>query len=128
MKNALLCRAFSTVPRNQAPLPGQPLGAYSLLTVDAHVQAPEVAPVAAPERVRVMVLPNTGPGALSRVQVIVPAPVAAVPVTANVQLDVVVVPPFTLVMSGAVPWLMVSSNGTFSALISANPAVTFDRA
>ena len=89
--------------RNQAPLPGQPLGAYSLLTVEVHVHTPDVAPVVEPERERVTVLPNTGPGALSRVQVIEPSPVAAVPVTANVQFEVVVVPLATFARLGTVP-------------------------
>ncbi|MNG32022.1 hypothetical protein D3C84_1179380 [compost metagenome] len=76
-----------------------------------------------------MVLPNTGPGALTSVQVIVPAPVEAVPEASSVQLEVVAAAlPATNSNVGSVPWLMMSSNGTFNALISASPAVTLARA
>ena len=76
-----------------------------------------------------MVLSNTGPGAFLIVQTIVPAPDDAVPDAVTEQFEVVTVAlPATLVSVGSVPWLMTSSNGTFIALISANPAVTLDRA
>ena len=109
-----------------APLPGQPFGAKSGLTSLAHVQVPAVFP---DERVSVMVLPNTGPGALTSVHVIVPAPSVAVPEAASVQLEVVAAAlPATNSNVGLVPWLMMSSKGTFNALISARPAVTLARA
>ena len=70
----------------------------------AQVHTPEVLPVAAPERVSVMVLPSTGPGAFTNVQVIEPAPVEAVPDAASVQLEVVAeAPPATSVSVGSVP-------------------------
>ena len=64
----------------------QALGAYSASTSVVHVQ-----PVNA--RVRVMVLFNTGPGALRILQAIEPVPSAALPVADVVQLEVVVAPP-----------------------------------
>ena len=70
----------------------------------AQVHTPEVLPVAAPERVSVIVLPNTGPGAFTSVHVMVPAPVEAVPEAASVQFDVVAeAPPATSVSVGSVP-------------------------
>lgn len=105
MKNAPHCGAF--IERrlsDYAPLAVQPLGEYSALTVVPHVHTPDVAPVSEPERLSVIVLPNTGPGALTSVQVIEPAPEEAVPVAANVQLDVVAAaPPATNVSVGSVP-------------------------
>ena len=73
----------------------QPFGVYSSVTVVAQVHPADV-------RVRVMVLPNTGPGALAIVQTIVPAPVVAVPDAAIAQLEVDAVPPIRSIV-GFVP-------------------------
>src|SRR5471032_1861396 len=87
---------------NQAP--GQLGVEYIASAVVAQVQ-----PVVA-LRVRVMTLPNTGAGALSSVQVMVPAPLATVPVTPSVQFCVAVSPPPTTASVGsAEPALITSS-------------------
>src|SRR5690606_9517897 len=99
----------------------QPGGAYSAVTPVAHDH-----PVVA-LRERVIVLPATGAGAFCKVQTMVPAPDATVPVTAIAQFCVVVPAPVRVVGS-AVPEFMRSSNETFNAEISASPAVTLARA
>ncbi|MNL54899.1 hypothetical protein D3C87_1782690 [compost metagenome] len=95
----------------------QPLGKKSSPAVLVQTQ-----PVV--ERVSVIVLPRTGAGALTIVQTMVPVPSVAVPDAVSVQFGVGLTPPIAATFAGLVPLFIRSSNGIFSAEISARPAVT----
>ncbi|MCY1249565.1 hypothetical protein D9M72_631100 [compost metagenome] len=98
------------------------MGTKSASTVVPHTQ-----PLAL-ERLRVMVLSSTNPGALTMVQLMLPSPVAATPLASMVQLAVLAWPPRAVTLAMLVPWFIRSSKGTLSAVISARPAVTLVRA